>query len=409
MKPDYDIIIVGGGMVGATLALSLSQRSDLTIALIEAYAAQPLAESDPPDVRVSALTHASESLFRELGTWQQLFQTRISTYRDMQVWESSSTGSGQTTRHVVHFDSADIGQPTLGHIIENRHLQQVLLQQCQQAANIKFLCPSKPTGLDLASEFPSLTLEEGQALTANLIIAADGARSPLRDWADIQSKGWAYQQHAVVCTVTTEKSHQLTAWQRFLPTGPLAFLPLADPHQCSIVWSTTPDEAQRLCALPEAEFCHEIEVAFESQLGVVQKVSQRTSFPLHLSHAQDYVKTGFALVGDAAHTIHPLAGQGVNIGLLDATTLADTIITAHQRNRQIGSLHTLKKYQRQRKADNLFMQFTMDGFKRLFGSEIAPIKWARRLGINRLNQTQLLKNSVMKQVSGKRSQTRRDG
>ena len=397
MMPDYDIIIVGGGMVGATLALSLSQQADLNIALIEGYPPAQLTENDPPDLRVSALTHTSESLFRQLGTWQQLFQNRISPYRDMHVWESDDS--------VIHFDSADIGEPTLGHIIENRHLQQVLLQQCQQASNIDFRCPAKPTALDLDGELPTLTLEDEQILTARLIVAADGARSPLRDWAGITSRGWDYQQHAIVCTVTTENTHQQTAWQHFLPTGPLAFLPLAEPHQCSIVWSTTPDEAKRLCELPEAEFCQQIGDAFEHQLGQIKHVSQRASFPLRLSHAQDYVKSGFALVGDAAHTIHPLAGQGVNIGLLDAAALRDTIITAHQRKRQIGSLQTLRKYQRHRKADNVVMQFTMDGFKRLFGSELAPIKWARRFGLNRVNQTQLLKNHFMKQATGSKNKT----
>ncbi len=400
MTPDYDIIIVGGGMVGATLALSLSQQADLKIALIEGYPPAQLAENDLPDLRVSALTHTSESLFRHLGTWQQLFQKRISPYRNMHVWESPSTNSEQAERHEVHFDSANIGEPTLGHIIENCHLQQILLQQCQQATNIDFRCPAKPTALDLDGELPTLTLEDEHILTAKLIVAADGARSPLRDWAGINARGWDYQQHAVVCTVTTERTHQQTAWQRFLPTGPLAFLPLADLHQCSIVWSTTPDAAKQLCDLSETEFCQQIGDAFEHQLGQVHHVSNRLSFPLRLSHAQDYVKPGFALVGDAAHTIHPLAGQGVNIGLLDAAALRDTIITAHQRNRQIGSLQTLRKYQRQRKADNLAMQFTMDGFKRLFGSQLAPIKWARRFGLNRVNQTQFLKNHFMKQATG---------
>ncbi len=403
MMLDYDIIIVGGGMVGATLALSLSQQPDLNIALIEGYPPTALAENDPPDLRVSSLTHTSESLFQSLGTWQQLFQNRISPYREMHVWESSPTKSGQTDRHEVHFDSAHIGEPTLGHIIENRHLQQVLLQQCQQATNIDFRCPTKPTSLDLDNTPPTLTLEGDTVLSAKLIIAADGARSPLREWAGIKTRGWNYQQHAVVCTITTEKSHQLTAWQRFLPTGPLAFLPLADSHQCSIVWSTAPKVAAKLCELPEDTFCQQIGEAFEHRLGGIKHVSQRASFPLRLSHAQDYVKAGFALVGDAAHTIHPLAGQGVNIGLLDAAALSDTILAAHQRGRQIGSLHTLRKYQRQRKADNLLMQLSMDGFKRLFGNELAPIKWVRRLGLNQVNKTQFLKNHFMRQATGKRN------
>lgn len=390
MSNHYDVIIVGGGMVGATLATALGDQSDLNIALIEAQPITTISEQDEPDLRVSALTRASESLFKNLGIWQHLIASRISSFTDMKVWESRD--------NTLHFDSADIGEAILGHIVENRHLQQACLARCKQISTIDFLCPAKPTALT----DQTLTLEDGQRLTADLIVGADGARSLLRDWAGIESKGWDYQQSAVVCTVTTEHAHQQTARQRFLTEGPLAFLPLADPHQCSIVWSNSTDQAESLCQLNDAKFKQTLNDAFENTLGDITKISQRASFPLKLRHADHYVESGFVLVGDAAHTIHPLAGQGVNIGLLDAATLAEIVLEAHQKGRDIGSLHTLNKYQRRRKGDNLAMQITMDLFKRTFGSDLSPVRWARQFGLSTVNQSTLLKNLFMRQASGYR-------
>ena len=288
--------------------------------------------------------------------------------------------------------------PLLGYIVENRHIQQACLARCTQLDNITLLSPAKPTSLSKQT----LALENGQTLTADLIVGADGARSLLRDWAEIDTHGWDYQQTAVVCTVTTEQSHQHTAWQRFLPEGPLAFLPLADPHQCSIVWSNSTEEAELLCELDDDRFNNALSKAFGNKLGDIVNISERARFPLKLRHADHYVETGFALVGDAAHTIHPLAGQGVNIGLLDAATLAEVVLDAHNKGRELGSLHTLNKYQRRRKGDNLAMQMTMDAFKRVFGSELAPVRWARRLGLKTVNQHGLLKKIFMHQAAGHR-------
>jgi len=390
MSTHYDVIIVGGGMVGATLSVALAEQSNLNIAIVEAHNPSLISEQDKPDLRVSALTLASETLFKNLNIWQQLIPSRISQFTDMEVWETPSS--------TLHFDSADIGEPLLGYIVENRHIQQACLARCKQLNNITLLCPAKPVSLTEKT----LQLENGQELTADLIVGADGARSLLRDWAEIDTHGWDYQQTAVVCTVATEKAHQYTAWQRFLPEGPLAFLPLANTNQCSIVWSNSTEEAECLCELDDERFIHAISKAFGDKLGDIVDISERARFPLKLRHADHYVETGFALVGDAAHTIHPLAGQGVNIGLLDAATLAEVVLEAHEKKRDIGSLHTLKKYQRQRKGDNLTMQMTMDAFKRVFGSELAPIRWARRFGLKTVNQHGLLKNLFMHQASGHR-------
>jgi 2-octaprenylphenol hydroxylase len=391
MTTHYDVIIVGGGMVGSTLAVALTEQSNIKVALIEAHQATLMSEYDEPESRVSALTRASEMLLKNLNIWPHLMPNRISTFTDMKVWET-------TTKSPLHFDSADIGEPLLGHIIENRHLQQSCLARCSQIANIDFLCPTKP----VSRTSNSLILDDGRVLTADLIVAADGAQSPLREWSGIASQGWDYQQTAVVCTVDTECAHNKTARQRFLPEGPLAFLPLASPHQCSIVWSNSTKEAELLCELDDDHFKDILGRAFESTLGEITNVSPRASFPLKLRHADHYVEMGFALVGDAAHTIHPLAGQGMNIGLLDGATLAEIVLEAHRKGRNIGSLHTLNKYQRRRKADNLIMQLTMDAFKRVFGSEMEPIQWARQFGLQAIDKNVLLKKLLMRQAAGYR-------
>ena len=390
MSQHYDVIVVGAGMVGTTLAVALSTEQNLKIALIEPFELKPIADNDPADLRVSAISQASEQLLKNLNIWSHLIPGRLSPFTDMTVWETQSSQ--------IHFDSADVGESHLGHLIENRHIQQACLKACQQQSNVTFLCPDKP----VSKEGNTLTLDSEKVLTADLIVAADGAQSTLRYWAGIESKGWDYDQHGLVCTVTTEQSHQRTARQRFLPEGPLAFLPLANPHQCSIVWTNSCEEAELLKQLTDDEFKDTLAKAFEHQLGDITDVGPRASFPLKCRHADHYVEQGFALVGDAAHTIHPLAGQGVNIGFLDAATLAEVVINAHQKGRQIGNLHTLTKYQRQRKGDNLAIQLTMDAFKRVFGSNNPVIRLARQSGFQLVNNSDLLKRCFMQQASGQR-------
>jgi len=390
MTQHYDVIIVGGGMVGSTLAVALSQQASLKIALVEANPLPQAIENNEYELRVSALSSASESLLKNLAIWPHIQTDRITAYTDMHVWETPSSQ--------VHFDCADIGEPLLGHIVENRNIQQAALQRCQQISNISLIYPAKPT--ELVDQ--QLTLDNGQTLNADLIVAAEGANSPLRQWKNIEFKGWDYQQSAIVCTVTTEKPHRNTAWQRFLPEGPLAFLPLADPHQCSIVWTNSTEEAELLSELGDERFKSLLARQFNAELGDIVAISARAQFPLKRRHAEHYVESGFALVGDAAHTIHPLAGQGVNIGLLDAASLAEIVIDAHQKGRDIGSLHTLAKYQRRRKGDNLMMQLAMDGFKHLFTSDIEPVKQLRRFGLTSVNKTAWLKNLFMHNASGYR-------
>jgi len=390
MNTHYDIAIVGGGMVGATLALALSQHAAFRIALIEANATATLSADAPYDLRVSALTKSSEVILQNLNIWSQLPTQRLSAFTDMRVWETSASE--------LHFNSADMGEPRLGHLLENRVLQQTCLTACKQKSNIDLISPAKP----VSYEPYELTLDNGQHINAQLIVAADGAQSLLREWSGIAQKGWTYQQKGLVCTATTQHSHQHTAWQRFLTEGPLAFLPLPDVHQSSIVWSLNTDTADRLLDVSDKAFIDELNNAFEHKLGQITAVSKRAAFPLQLRHAEAYIQPGLALVGDAAHTIHPLAGQGVNIGLLDAATLSEVVIHAASHGRDIGSLHTLQKYQRQRRADNVLMQLSMDMLKRVFTSQLTPIKWVRQAGLKHVNSSTWLKNVFMQQAASRR-------
>jgi len=390
----YDAVVVGGGMVGLTVACALG-GSNLRIAVLEAAEPQTEWPQESIGLRVSALTHATRRVFERVGAWPGMVGRRVTSYGEMHVWDAGGDGS-------IHFDGADVGSPSLGYIVENRIIQAALLEQVQRFENIDFLCPVRWQQWHEGSDSLNIRLEDGRKLNTRLLVGADGARSPVRERAAIQTKGWGYDQHALMAIVKTEHAHQHTCWQRFLPTGPLAFLPLHDNYSC-IVWSTTPDQATELVALDEADFLARLGEAFEFKLGRVVDVRERGKFPLRLQHTLDYVKARIALVGDAAHAIHPLAGQGVNLGVLDAAALAETILNTQDLGRDIGALHNLRRYERWRKGQNLTMMLSMDGFKRLFGSPLAPLKWARNLGLNATDSLYPVKNAYMDYAMGHRS------
>ena len=391
-KADYDLIIAGGGMVGSTLACAL-RDADLKIALLESAPLERIRPGEETDLRVSAVNRASQRIFAAVGAWSGMTAWRVSPFRDMRVWDAG--GFGQ-----IHFDSATLGEPLLGWIIENRVIQYALLERVRQLPAVDLLCPAA-----LETAWPEdaggwrVRLTDGREFTTRLLVGADGAQSKVRELAEIDTRGWSYHQKALVANVRTAEPHQETAWQRFLPTGPLAFLPLHD-GRCSIVWSTTPEQADQLLALDEYDFAHMLTEAFERRLGEIVQVGPRGAFPLRLQHARAYVKPGLALIGDAAHVVHPLAGQGVNLGLLDAATLAEVLLDGLAAGHEVGALRVLRRYERWRKSDNLPMLGIMDGFKRLFGNSLPPVRLLRNLGLNLTDAAGPLKNAMARRAMG---------
>jgi len=388
---DYDLAIVGAGMVGGALACALGQKG-FRIALIEQRAPDSNWSAEQVDLRVSALTRASQRILENLGVWHRMMEMRVTPYRGMLVWDSSGSGS-------IRFDAAEIGEPDLGHIVENRVTQLALWECLCRLESVVRFCPASVQRLQLGEAGPWLELDNGKRIRAQLIVAADGAHSKIRELAAITSSGWSYDQHAVVATVRPEKHHGDIARQRFMPNGPLALLPI-DNGCCSIVWSTAPEHADHLLQLDDGDFCQQLESASQGVLGAILEVGPRGRFPLALRHADRYVSEGLALVGDAAHGIHPLAGQGVNLGFLDAAVLAETLLDSRKGERPLGALARLRRYERTRKGHNLEMLALMDLFKRFFSNDNQPLAVLRNFGLNLVDAMGPLKRALVRRAMG---------
>ncbi|HBM49764.1 FAD-dependent monooxygenase [Marinobacter sp. UBA3607] len=395
----FDILIVGGGMIGSALALGLS-RQGWQVGLIEgAPAASLMAPAEPAnsvddfEPRVSAISLASQRLLEELGAWPKVQASRHCGYREMTVWDGDGTGR-------IHFDAAELHARSLGTIVENRNIVRALFESLSDSS-VKLLDGVR---VKAWSREQGVELEDGRRLVARLVVGADGALSRLRQWSGLATREWDYDQQAIVCTVRTSQNHRYTAWQRFSPTGPLAFLPLlneaGDEHFCSIVWSQDTLEARRLMALETESFRKELEAAIERELGEVLAVSRRFAFPLRQRHAKDYIADGLALVGDAAHTIHPLAGQGANLGYGDVRALLEELGRARALGLAPDDASVLARYQRRRKGENLTMMAAMEGFKQLFARDELPVRWLRNTGMRWLNQLAPLKNRIAAEAMG---------
>ncbi|MCW8885518.1 MAG: FAD-dependent monooxygenase [Motiliproteus sp.] len=387
----YDLIIVGGGMVGATLACALG-NSDLKIAVIDQQAPQPFSADQPHDLRVSALSVASQRILENVGAWGGIATRRSCPYRRMRVWETESQGD-------TLFESGDIDEPVLGHIVENRITQLALWESMSQFDNVTLYCPARIQSIDYQAGCSQVALENGESLTGKLLVGADGGQSRVRQAAGIGIHSWEYKQHALVAYVETEYPQQDITWQKFVPSGPLAFLPLTGNYG-SLVWYNTPSEVKRLLALKDENFSQELFAEFPRELGELNRIISRASFPLRRQHALEYVKQGVALVGDAAHMIHPLAGQGVNIGLLDAAALAEVLAEAAREHQDVASLSVLTKFQQQRRKHNLAMMTTMDLFYRVFGDDKLPTKLIRNLGLGLAQRLTPAKNKAMRFAMG---------
>ena len=390
MKENFDVIIVGGGMVGSAVACALG-NSSLKIAVLENAPPEPFAPEQPHDLRVSALSIASRKIIETIGAWEGIVNRRLCPFRRMRVFETA----GDT-----EFCSDDINYPELGYIVENRVTQLALLDHLQTFDNIEFICPATISKINYSlGEQPELELADGRVLSAKVLVGADGAQSRVRQAVGIGLTSWDYQQHALVIYIDTDYEQQDITWQRFVPSGPQAFLPLTG-HYGSIVWYNSPDEISRLKALSPEALKHELVAAFPDCLGKVNAVLGTASFPLTRRHAHNYVKPGIALVGDAAHTINPLAGQGVNIGLLDAAALAEVLLEASKKGQDISDVTVLKRYEKMRHTENLKMMTVMDVFYSVFSNDILPVKFLRNLGLGLAERITPAKHKVMRSAMG---------
>ncbi|MEK2122289.1 FAD-dependent 2-octaprenylphenol hydroxylase [Vibrio parahaemolyticus] len=391
MMQSVDIAIIGGGMVGLALAAAFKD-SDLRIAVIEGSVPDETL-NELPDVRVSALSRSSETILRKLGAWQGIEQRRAAPYYGMEVWEQDSFAK-------IEFDAQSMAQPDLGHIVENRVIQLALLEQVQKLENVTLFMPARCATLAVGEQESWLTLDNGQAMTAKLVVGADGANSWLRNQMDIPLTHWDYGHHALVANVKTADPHHSIARQIFTPHGPLAFLPMSQPNMCSIVWSTEPNRAEELLVMSDEAFNKTLTSEFDARLSVCEVVGERAAFPLKMRYARDFVVERVALVGDAAHTIHPLAGQGVNLGLLDAASLAQEVLTLWKQGQDIGSKRNLRGYERWRKAEAAKMIAAMQGFRDLFSGDHPAKKLVRGIGLSLAGQLPGAKDEIMKRALG---------
>ncbi|KAG2772761.1 hypothetical protein PC129_g1371 [Phytophthora cactorum] len=446
--PHYDVVVVGGGLVGSALACQLKSHpvfKGKNVAVIEPAAppVAPSVEEDSPDLRVFTITPASQKLLESTGAWNLIANDHTAVFKDMQAWDAMGDG-------FIRFDAKKMDKEVLGHVVEHRVLVRALHDRMNQlaadsddSAPLKLYCPAKvkhfqrPTAVSGISQ---IGLEDGQRLKADLVVAADGGNSIIRSLSALGTWGWDYDQQAVVATVKTDRVNE-TAWQRFFPTGPVALLPMRDGYS-SVVWSCTADMAKELTALTPDEFVARLNDAYSAPpmspvppefpgipvlsdlvKGVhhaantimsaaaltepfvappkaVATVGHRFAFPLKLKHATKYIKPGVALVGDSAHTIHPLAGQGLNLGLGDVNALSDLLIEGVKSGENLSSEYFLQQYEDERMKANITMQLAMDGFKRMFGPTPDAVSVARNVGMGTLNAVEPLKNQIMKYAMG---------
>ena len=387
----FDILVVGGGMVGAAFACACLGRG-WRIAVVETREPQRAWPAGEVDLRVSALNRASQRILERLGVWDRIEQLGASPYREMHVWDAVGRGS-------IHFDSAELGEPDLGHIVENRATQLALWECLEGSDEVERLYPAGVDDVELTADAALIDLKDGRRIGARLLVGADGRDSRVRGRAGVATRGWLYDQQAIVANVQVQEWHQETAWQRFLPTGPLAFLPLRD-GRCSIVWSALESKAEELQRLDDTEFRAELEKAIDGRLGSIGEVGPRTAFGLRMQHAEQYVKRRLALIGDAAHAVHPLAGQGVNLGFLDAAELIAALDQARERGRDIGGLWALRHYERARRGDNMLMLAAMDGFKRMFSNALPPVAALRSAGLSMVDRLAPIKHLFMRHALG---------
>ncbi|WP_341660483.1 2-octaprenyl-3-methyl-6-methoxy-1,4-benzoquinol hydroxylase [Vibrio sp.] len=379
----FDVAVVGGGMVGAAVAIGFAKQGR-SVVVIEGNAPKPFSSEQPMDIRVSAISQHSVSILDKLGAWQGISDKRICPYRRLETWENPQCRT--------RFYSDLLGMDQLGYIVENRIIQLALWEQFSRYPNITLHCPDKLAEIDF-NQPSTLTLESGATLNVDLVVGADGANSRVRSLASIGVTAWDYRQHCMLINVETQKPQQDITWQQFTPSGPRSFLPLCG-NQGSLVWYDSPKRIKQLCSMTNEQLRQEVLAYFPAELGDI-KVLQFGSFPLTRSHAQTYSISGCVLVGDSAHTINPLAGQGVNIGFKDVEALLE--VTCGQ---DLLSHQALKLYERKRRPDNLVMQSGMDIFYKTFSNDLALVKLARNAALKIADNAGPIKKQVLRYALG---------
>ncbi|WEM42921.1 2-octaprenyl-3-methyl-6-methoxy-1,4-benzoquinol hydroxylase [Photobacterium sp. DA100] len=382
----FDVVVAGGGMVGAATAIGLAQQG-LSVAVLEGVTPAPYDSSQPMDLRVSAISPHSVSLLERLGAWEAVTAMRLCPYKRLETWEHPECRT-RFSAEQMHLDR-------LGYIVENRVIQLALWQQFELYPNLLLKCPAKMVSATATGRGYEITLEDGCQLHATLLVGADGAQSRVREQAGIGITAWDYRQHCMLINVETALPQQDITWQMFTPHGPRSFLPLPG-HQASLVWYDSPARIQQLSALSPEQLEAQIVAHFPAEVGEI-KVLRHGSFPLTRRHAQQYYQPGIVLLGDAAHTINPLAGQGVNLGFKDVDVLLHEIEKAGQ---DWPDVRVLKAYERRRRPDNLLMQSGMDFFYTAFSNDLLPLKFMRNAGLKLAEQAGPIKQKVLKYAMG---------
>lgn len=381
----YDVVVAGGGMVGGALALALAQ-AEFRVLVVDPALPTSVADDAPPDLRVSAISCISVALLRRIQAWQRIDDRFCVPYRRLETWEWPSSR--------VAFDAASLSLPELGFMVENRRLQQALWQGFADCGPLTLRCPASLDAMVHEDGRWRLTLSDGSTVTSRVVVGADGAQSWVRRQAGIAVSGWQYRQSCLLLSVETEGEQQDVTWQAFHPSGPRAFLPLYG-RWASLVWYDGAARIRQLEKLSLPALAREVQAAFPARLGAFT-LHGAASFPLTRQHARDYVKPGLALVGDAAHTINPLAGQGANLGFRDAEALAEVLIEARRRDEPWDTLAVLQRYQRRRRGDNLLMQAGMDAFYTAFSNDLPPLMLARNLGLMLAERAGGIKQRVLR-------------
>jgi ubiquinone biosynthesis UbiH/UbiF/VisC/COQ6 family hydroxylase len=395
MKQTADVIVIGAGMVGAATACMLA-RAGFSVQLIERAEPQPFSSDEPVGLRVSALSPGSQNVLTAAGVWQRIAELRHCPYRRMRVEDGDE-------QSMVEFNAAEFALERLGSIVENDLTQYVLWQQMQNLASIELVCPASIEKIQLETDLAQVTLDDGRSFSAALLVGADGAASVVRKAMGVEQQVWTYGQNGIVCVVHSSVANTGLAWQRFMLGGPLAFLPLNDGSS-SIVWSRPDEEAQELLAMSDEAFLSRLQSAVakssgaEGLFGMLQSCGPRAAFPLGMALSESYAGQSAVLMGDAAHVVHPLAGQGVNLGFLDAASLVETLLNNRKQGKDLNDERSLLAYSRARRSETELMARGIHGIRSLFA--IQPLSPLRKMGLSLVSRSWHGKEAFIRRAAG---------